>query len=153
MPHLPTKSFSAPNSLTPLESADNSGSDSISSASLALKELQRIGLDKLVFLLQYVPSPANQPMYYRLDPQISLASALRGHTIIEYPQILVILPTELPAYPLATINIQACNHYSSSCLSSRGTKRHNTMQRYSRYSKVPAKTSSFSSESTPRAVT
>ena len=53
-------------------------------------------------LLRNEYSPANQIRYFKLDLTQSLGENLRNKTLVEYPTLIVALPSELSQYKLET---------------------------------------------------
>lgn len=57
--------------------------------------------DKISIFMKAEGWPANDVRYHAVDPQETLATVLRGKMIVEYPTLLVVLPEDLDAYPIA----------------------------------------------------
>ena len=76
-------------------------------AVLKTPELQRYaecGIENLVVLMRKERTPANSPLYYKVDCQRPLREVLQGKVIVEYPVLLVLLPKEVDGYKLVEEN-------------------------------------------------
>lgn len=72
-------------------------------AALKTLELQRYadcGRENLVVLMRKERTPANSPLYYRIDCRRPLREVLQGKVIVEFPVLLVLLPEEAEGYNL-----------------------------------------------------
>ncbi|KAL7434533.1 hypothetical protein ACHAXH_005783, partial [Discostella pseudostelligera] len=56
--------------------------------------------DSLSLLMKRIPCSSAAPKYFKLDPNSSLAEALEGKTIIEFPTIDVVLESDKERFPL-----------------------------------------------------
>jgi len=55
-------------------------------------------------LMKVEHQPSNLPTYYCLDTQLTLRENLMKKTIIEYPTLIVVLPTDLDKYKIQEVN-------------------------------------------------
>lgn len=71
-------------------------------ASLKSQELQRYqlsgGIGALVVAMRKERTPANSPLYYKLDLDKTLGNTLRGKVVVEFPVFLILLPDEAGGY-------------------------------------------------------
>lgn len=66
----------------------------------ALRVFASAPRQSLRLYLKRLPSSSSAPQYFRLDPAVSLASSLKGKTIIEFPTIDVALEGDEERFPL-----------------------------------------------------
>lgn len=59
-----------------------------------LLKYARCDVDQLVLLMKKEKTPANAPLYHRLDGKKTVRDMLKGKVIVEYPVVLVLLPEE-----------------------------------------------------------
>ncbi len=62
--------------------------------------------DSKLILRLGVALQASQPVYHQIDMSLSLSSQLARKTIIEYPEFIVLLPSEAANYKLQGITPQ-----------------------------------------------
>eukprot|EP00798_Chlamydomonas_sp_ICE-L_P006710 gene6710-3380_t len=64
-----------------------------------LRDYADIGVSGLKVFMRKEGTPANQPGFYSIDTTRSLGSQLAGKVVIEFPVLLVALPSEEDRYP------------------------------------------------------
>eukprot|EP00941_MAST-03F_sp_MAST-3F-sp1_P005335 g5335.t1 len=60
--------------------------------------------EELSVLMSYVDSPADAKLWYSLDCNVPFSELFRGKTIIEFPEIMVLLPKEKHRYNLKPVD-------------------------------------------------
>ncbi|KAK9861643.1 hypothetical protein WJX84_010130 [Apatococcus fuscideae] len=63
-----------------------------------LQPYRAAGVENLHILMRAAFCPASQPVYHSIAPSMSMSSQLARKTIIEYPELLVLLPDEIADY-------------------------------------------------------
>eukprot|EP00271_Cylindrocystis_brebissonii_P011015 TRINITY_DN2766_c0_g1_i1.p1 TRINITY_DN2766_c0_g1~~TRINITY_DN2766_c0_g1_i1.p1 ORF type:complete len:349 (+),score=60.13 TRINITY_DN2766_c0_g1_i1:203-1249(+) len=73
----------------------------------ALFDLANAPAEEVCFLMKVEPAPANRKEYRLLEPLGTLAAALTGCVVIEFPTIIVVQREKLTAYALAPSKVTA----------------------------------------------
>lgn len=63
-----------------------------------LLEYSSAGLSNLLLFMQVPGRPETQRRYYSLSPELTLDNQLAGKSFIEYPTVIVALPSEADNY-------------------------------------------------------
>jgi len=56
--------------------------------------------------LRKEPGAANNPLYYELDPRVSIGKSLKGKTVIEFPTVYFVLPLDYSKYSIVPALIE-----------------------------------------------